>query len=54
MRDIIEDVYDTTIDFLDRTVRAVVRGFLFITSPLWVIPYKIFRDRKGGFREWVQ
>lgn len=45
-KDLIEDVYDMTIDFFDGIVTSVIRGFLFITSPLWVIPYAIYRNRK--------
>lgn len=51
MREIIEDVYEFTCNFYDALLCMVVKGFLIITSPLWVIPYGLITKRKGAPEE---
>lgn len=42
LTDILEDVYDTSEDL----VEIVLKFFAFLTIPLWVIPYLIYKKRE--------
>ena len=51
MREIFDNVYESLLEFAEEFKyfgATIITGFVYVTIPIWVIPYAIYKKKKGG------
>lgn len=55
MLDFMDDIVESVEEFARAAVAVVtwfiitaIKGAILITAPVWILPYKLLRDRNGG------
>lgn len=50
-----EEAYCAVCDVVEEIAicwRGIVRNLIYISVPIWIIPYAIYKAKKGGGRRW--